>query len=78
MARSLFHPNPKSRSPIIHQTSDRPSCIRVNLRPSAVKKELDPFLTIQKGSRPFYNHEGRSISQYSRTQNPTSMNYVIR
>ena len=29
------------------------SCIRVNLRPSAVKKDRDPFLTqIQKSDRP--------------------------
>ncbi|XZO01926.1 MAG: hypothetical protein ACM65L_26235 [Microcoleus sp.] len=48
----------KERSPIIHQKCDRPSCIRVNLRPSAVKKERSPFLTIQKGDRSFYNQKG--------------------
>ncbi|MEG4445852.1 hypothetical protein QUB47_28365, partial [Microcoleus sp. AT9_B5] len=49
------------RSPIIHQTSDRPSYIRVNLRLSAVKKERSPFLIIQKGDRPFYNPHSADI-----------------
>ena len=37
--------------PIIHQKCDRPSYIRVNQRPSAVKKDRSPFLTIQKSDR---------------------------
>ncbi|MEG3951206.1 MULTISPECIES: hypothetical protein [unclassified Microcoleus] len=44
--------NSERLSPIIRQKSDRPYYIRVNLRPSAVKKERDPFLSqMQKGSR---------------------------
>ncbi|MEG4915297.1 MULTISPECIES: hypothetical protein [unclassified Microcoleus] len=42
----------------MNQKSEIPSCIRVNLRPSAVKKERSPFLIIQKGDRPFYNQNG--------------------
>ncbi|MEG4329772.1 hypothetical protein [Microcoleus sp. herbarium5] len=52
IARSLSN-NSERLSPIIHEKCDRPSYIHVNQRPSAVKKERDPFLTqIQKGDRP--------------------------
>ncbi|MCC3404158.1 MAG: hypothetical protein JGK17_00805 [Microcoleus sp. PH2017_10_PVI_O_A] len=51
---ALSHPDSEGRSPIIHQTSEIPSDIRVNLRPSAVKKERSPFLIIQKGDRPYF------------------------
>jgi hypothetical protein len=42
----------KGSRPFYNQKGEIPSCIRVNLRPSAVKKERDPFLTqIQKSDR---------------------------
>ncbi|MCC3604971.1 MAG: hypothetical protein JGK24_17535 [Microcoleus sp. PH2017_29_MFU_D_A] len=40
---------------------DRPSDIRVNLRPSAVKKDRSPFLTIQKGDRPYFAFNSQII-----------------
>ncbi|XZN89518.1 MAG: hypothetical protein ACM65M_17855 [Microcoleus sp.] len=58
--RSPFLCQIQKGEPIIHPTIDRPSYIRVNLRPSAVKKERSPFLTIQKGDRSFYNQSWRS------------------
>ncbi|WP_341734906.1 hypothetical protein [Microcoleus sp. EPA2] len=58
--RSPFLCQIQKGEPIIHSTSDRPSCIRVNVRPSAVKKDRSPFLIIQKGDRSFYNHQERS------------------
>jgi hypothetical protein len=42
--------------------SEIPSCIRINQRSSAVKKERDPFLTqIHKGSRPSFIKRARSL-----------------
>jgi hypothetical protein len=54
-AIALDQPNSERGSPIIHPNSEIPSYIRVNLRPSAVKKDRSPFLIlIQKGSRPSF------------------------